>query len=149
MAFITTCAACQMGDHDRHQHVVQPVPEGVLGGSVCGCQGDCKPGCTCSPYFGCSEYAPDCPIHTRVLPPGQEGTSLNTKSGAWNEWFDNQWDLTRCIDEFVKNKSAGKGDGFRLALYASVVEHCAEALRTYIPDADMTSVTPPGVGDAS
>ncbi len=20
--------------------------------------------CTCSPYFGCSEYAPDCPVHS-------------------------------------------------------------------------------------
>jgi hypothetical protein len=22
-----------------------------------------KQSCTCNPYFGCSEYAPDCPIH--------------------------------------------------------------------------------------
>ena len=23
-----------------------------------------KQSCTCSPYFGCSEYASDCPVHT-------------------------------------------------------------------------------------
>lgn len=57
-----------------------------------------------------------------------------TQQAAWDAWFDNQRDLTRCIDRAVTEQSAGKGDGFRAALYAAVIEHCAEALRTYIPD---------------
>ena len=60
--------------------------------------------------------------------------AIESTQSAWDEWFDNQWDLTRCIDEAVKQQSAGKGDGFRVALYAAVIEHCAEAMRTHIPD---------------
>lgn len=42
MAYLTYCPPCSMGDHSQHYHVVQAVPEGVYGGSVCRCQGECK-----------------------------------------------------------------------------------------------------------
>lgn len=40
----TICNACQDGDHKRHHRVVQAVPEGMLGGSVCVCGGECADG---------------------------------------------------------------------------------------------------------
>lgn len=58
----------------------------------------------------------------------------------WDEWFDAQFDLNERIERAVKGISAGKGDGFRVALYAAVIEHCAEAMRTYIPDVALAPV---------
>jgi hypothetical protein len=42
MTRIGSCIACQHGDHKRHQRVIQSVPEGMLGGAVCGCEGECQ-----------------------------------------------------------------------------------------------------------
>jgi hypothetical protein len=39
---ITECIACQAGDHDGHEEVVQAVPEGVMGGAKCLCRGECQ-----------------------------------------------------------------------------------------------------------
>jgi hypothetical protein len=39
---LTTCSACQMGDHKRHVKRVEKVPDGMLGGSICPCKGECK-----------------------------------------------------------------------------------------------------------
>ena len=36
------CSGCQMGNHKRHRRVVQAVPEGMIGGVVCPCKGECK-----------------------------------------------------------------------------------------------------------
>jgi hypothetical protein len=33
-----------MGDHKRHREVVQAVPEGMIGGAVCKCKGECVDG---------------------------------------------------------------------------------------------------------
>jgi len=42
MARYTECPPCQMGEHDRHYHVVQHPPEGGVGGAVCNCKGECR-----------------------------------------------------------------------------------------------------------
>jgi hypothetical protein len=42
MVRIGTCVACQYGNHEGHQRVLQSVPEGMLGGAVCGCKGECQ-----------------------------------------------------------------------------------------------------------
>lgn len=42
MAFLTTCGGCSMGDHNKHQDVVTPAPEGGFGGSLCPCDGECE-----------------------------------------------------------------------------------------------------------
>jgi hypothetical protein len=42
MALITDCLACQYGDHDHHSEIIQAVPEGMLGGAMCGCNGECR-----------------------------------------------------------------------------------------------------------
>jgi hypothetical protein len=39
---LTTCISCQAGHHAGHQRVVQRVPEGMLGGAVCTCNGECE-----------------------------------------------------------------------------------------------------------
>lgn len=39
---IHDCLPCQYGDHDGHYEVVQAVPEGVMGGAVCLCKGECR-----------------------------------------------------------------------------------------------------------
>lgn len=44
MTRLTICSPCQTGDHDRHYRVVQAVPEGVIGGSICTCEGECVDG---------------------------------------------------------------------------------------------------------
>lgn len=44
MTRLTICNACQMGDHGHHRKVVQAVPEGMIGGSVCKCNGECTDG---------------------------------------------------------------------------------------------------------
>lgn len=41
MARISECDACRMGDHKRHRRVIQAVPKGMMGGTVCGCGGEC------------------------------------------------------------------------------------------------------------
>lgn len=41
MAYLTLCNGCADGEHDRHNHVVQAVPEGMLGGGFCPCKGEC------------------------------------------------------------------------------------------------------------
>lgn len=35
------CTPCQMGDHRRHYRVVQAVSEGMMGGVICPCEGEC------------------------------------------------------------------------------------------------------------
>ncbi|HEY4268038.1 MAG TPA: hypothetical protein VGM94_07610 [Galbitalea sp.] len=57
----------------------------------------------------------------------------------WGEWFDAQYDLNNIIDRAVKERSEGKGDGFRVALYSSIIENAAERIRGYIPDVALTS----------
>jgi hypothetical protein len=42
MVLLTYCLACKYGDHERHTEVIQAAPEGMLGGSRCKCQGECK-----------------------------------------------------------------------------------------------------------
>lgn len=42
MTLITECIPCQYGDHDHHHRVVQAVPEGVMGGAICVCEGECR-----------------------------------------------------------------------------------------------------------
>ena len=41
MTRLTECPPCKMGDHKRHYRVVQPVPEGMMGGAICDCKGEC------------------------------------------------------------------------------------------------------------
>lgn len=42
MVAIRYCSACQFGRHKDHKHVVRAVPEGMYGGAVCTCKGECK-----------------------------------------------------------------------------------------------------------
>lgn len=42
MVRIGMCTSCQHGDHEGHQRVVQAAPEGMMGGVVCGCKGECQ-----------------------------------------------------------------------------------------------------------
>jgi hypothetical protein len=42
VTFIGRCLPCQFGRHDEHYEVIQAVPEGVMGGAVCGCKGECR-----------------------------------------------------------------------------------------------------------
>lgn len=41
MSCIQECGPCQMGEHERHYRVVQAVPEGMMGGAICTCEGEC------------------------------------------------------------------------------------------------------------
>lgn len=38
---IHDCIPCQHGNHDSHRRVVQTVPEGMMGGQECHCEGEC------------------------------------------------------------------------------------------------------------
>jgi hypothetical protein len=40
--YIGDCIPCQYGAHDEHQNVPGPVPEGVIGGWICDCKGECR-----------------------------------------------------------------------------------------------------------
>lgn len=42
MAMVHDCIACQDGAHDLHVDVPGPVPEGMIGGWVCDCKGECR-----------------------------------------------------------------------------------------------------------
>lgn len=44
MSALTICGACERGEHQHHRKVVQAVPPGMLGGSVCKCRGECVDG---------------------------------------------------------------------------------------------------------
>lgn len=44
MARNTICPPCEMSDHKRHHRTVQAVSEGMMGGAVCTCKGECKDG---------------------------------------------------------------------------------------------------------
>lgn len=50
----------------------------------------------------------------------------------WDEWFDVQYDIARCVDNAVEAKSKGKGDLFKAALYSGLIEHLAEQMRSCI-----------------
>ena len=41
MVEIIYCIACQYGRHEDHTEVIQTVPDGMLGGMVCPCRGEC------------------------------------------------------------------------------------------------------------
>lgn len=43
MVMLHPCIACQDGDHANHIPMPGPVPEGMIGGWACPCEGDCKP----------------------------------------------------------------------------------------------------------
>lgn len=38
---LSPCIPCQYGAHEEHVDVPGPVPEGVIGGWVCPCKGEC------------------------------------------------------------------------------------------------------------
>jgi hypothetical protein len=38
---IHDCIPCQHGDHAGHHRIVQTVPEGMMGGQECHCEGEC------------------------------------------------------------------------------------------------------------
>jgi hypothetical protein len=42
MALYIECNACQMGDHDGCQKIMQYPPEGGVGGIICSCKGECR-----------------------------------------------------------------------------------------------------------
>lgn len=42
MVFLTYCWACKAGDHSGHHKVIQAVPPGMMGGTQCRCEGECK-----------------------------------------------------------------------------------------------------------
>lgn len=42
MALYIDCIPCQYGQHEHHYRVVQAVPEGMMGGAVCVCEGECE-----------------------------------------------------------------------------------------------------------
>lgn len=42
MVALVTCIACQYGDHSNHVEWVSKPPEGMCGGAICKCQGDCS-----------------------------------------------------------------------------------------------------------
>lgn len=41
MVRIGECPSCQFGNHKGHVRNYAPVPEGVMGGSICPCKGEC------------------------------------------------------------------------------------------------------------
>lgn len=41
MAMFHPCIPCQYGQHERHDPVPGPVPEGYFGGWICPCEGEC------------------------------------------------------------------------------------------------------------
>ena len=43
MSAVVNCPGCQMGEHDRHVYHWNNPGEGILGGAVCECKGDCQP----------------------------------------------------------------------------------------------------------
>ncbi len=52
MSRLDECDGCRMGDHKRHYRVIQAVPEGMMGGVVCDCRGECvKRGPRSEPYL--------------------------------------------------------------------------------------------------
>lgn len=67
---------------------------------------------------------------------------MDTDGDMWSEWFDAQSALNDQIDRAINEASKGRGDGFRLALYSSVIETCAETMRTFIPDEALSESEP-------
>lgn len=41
MSLLIYCSGCKIGEHEHHHRIVQAAPEGMLGGAVCPCQGEC------------------------------------------------------------------------------------------------------------
>ena len=58
-------------------------------------------------------------------------------NSIWDEWFDTQYDLNNAIDKAIRERTKGKSDQLRLALYSSVIENAAEAMRAFIPDVSL------------
>jgi sugar phosphate isomerase/epimerase len=59
-----------------------------------------------------------------------------TVEELWDQWFDGQFELCKRIDNAVHGLSGGyrgaNTAAVRAALYASVLEHCGEAIRAEI-----------------
>jgi len=41
MTLVHDCIPCQHGFHEEHHRIVQTVPEGMMGGQECHCEGEC------------------------------------------------------------------------------------------------------------
>lgn len=50
MSYLAPCPGCCAGQHERHVANWVQVPDGVLGGALCSCPGDCQPGPFPSPF---------------------------------------------------------------------------------------------------
>ena len=59
-----------------------------------------------------------------------------THQDMWDEWFNEQWDIVYCIERLMREKHKDKSDGFKVALYSAIIEHCAETMRQHIPDVE-------------
>lgn len=55
---------------------------------------------------------------------------MNTKE--WDQWFDDQYKLNERIERAIVGLAEGKDDAYQLALWSSVIERGAEAIRAYI-----------------
>lgn len=71
---IHDCIPCQYGQHDEHQDVPGPVAEGVIGGWVCHCKGECRDRSRPKPTF----------IETGLLDPEMVATmEFLRKASEW------------------------------------------------------------------
>lgn len=50
----------------------------------------------------------------------------------WGEWFDRQYAINHDIDRQVKDATVGRDAAYSAAIYAAIVEHCAERTRQFL-----------------
>lgn len=101
---IVECLACQVGDHDNHYRVIQPVFEGVIGGAECHCEGECRKGREARN----AELVEVLQSHYPPPPPGEGRMGINAPRTEGFRWVEGCGGSGR-QDGFDPSKGPGLG----------------------------------------
>lgn len=136
MLFID-CPACQHGDHEHHTEVVQAVPEGMIGGAQCPCEGECA-GRRSPQVEGVLDA-----MAWRQLPPGTPRDGDITRAVVWLVKVGNYTDPARVVaplnagleyvgrlgklaklDEFLRKNVRSEHEGSDHEFWTDAVARC-------------------------
>lgn len=55
-----------------------------------------------------------------------------TTDPAWDAWFSFQYDLREEVTALIQERTKGRSEGFKTAVYSALIETLAENMRLFI-----------------
>lgn len=65
-----------------------------------------------------------------------------TDDPAWDDWFSFQYDLREDVTALIQQRTKGRSEAFKTAVYSALIETLAENMRLFITLSPPPSGTP-------